>query len=371
MQPSSPGSDLTALQAAVAQWRSLGDRYAADLAATVLEDGSSDDAQRAQAVALLLELGAHQQARHAVLAWLLRWRAQLPASLAADADPATLANPALWDALADVSERCGDPQLPELFWQSLDTLRPAPPAPGLLPLLGVPILNGVAHLQALLASLDQPVQTLAIVDQSGGRHDAASIALRQELGRLEREGVAGVERVVVARPFTNIGVAAAWNLILRSFPEAPIALIVNHDVQLAPGVLGQALARLDAGQPQFLPLLPGERAYSAFLLTALAWDAMGLFDERFYPAYCEDLDHRDRLLACPQVQRLEGGFAHGPMLAANPQQSATLAADPALQAQNRRSFALNRLWYLHRRRGPGSALIRSGEWRQRWLSRWI
>lgn len=371
MPQPTPGRDLQALQAAVGQWRSLGDRYAAELAAAAIGDPSCDDDRRAEAIALLLELGALQEARHAVLAWLLRWREQLPERLPCEADPATVAAPLLWSALADVSERCGDPQLPELFWQSLERLRPASPAAGVLPLLGVPILNGPEQLRALLASLDQPVQTLAIVDQSGGRDQPEARALRRELERLERDGHPGVGQVRVARPFANLGVAAAWNLILRSFPEAPIALIVNHDVQLAPGVLGEALARLDAGCPQFLPLLPGDRAYSAFLLTALAWDAVGLFDERFHPAYCEDLDYRDRLLACPQVERLDGGFAHGPMLAANPRQSATLSAEPGLQAQNRRSFALNRLWYLHRRRGPGSALIRSGEWRQRWLSRWI
>ena len=141
-------------------------------------------------------------------------------------------------------------------------------------------------------------------------------------------------------------------------------------MRFAPGVLAAALERIDTDRAQFLPLLPGERAFSAFVLTALAWDAVGLFDERFHPAYCEDLDYRDRLLACSAVDRLDGGFAHASMLAGNPEESATLRRDPALAAKNRRSFALNRLWYLHRARGPGSVLVHSGEWRQRWFSRW-
>lgn len=367
--PSQPQS-LEALEAAVASWRGLGARYGAQLdRGDWLEQGS--DAERARAIALLLELGELQRARLAVLQWLLRWRDGLPQRLPDPPDPDRLASPLLWSALADVSERCSDAQLPELFWQSLQRLLPAAPAQGCLPLLGVPILNGAEHLLALLASLDRPVQTLAIVDQSGERDDADALELRRALAQLEGEGHPMVARVRVARPFGNLGVAAAWNLILRSFPEASLSLIVNHDIRFAPGVLAAALERIDTDRPQFLPLLPGERAFSAFLLTALAWDAVGLFDERFYPAYCEDLDYRDRLLACPELDRLDGGFAHGAMLACNPAESATLRRDPALAAQNRRSFALNRLWYLHRGRAAGGAAMGRGQWRQRWFSRWI
>ncbi|MCP9777827.1 MULTISPECIES: hypothetical protein [unclassified Cyanobium] len=366
--PSSLNS-LQALESAVASWRGLGARYGGQLAdSDWLLHGS--DEQRARAIDLLLELGEVQRARLAVLQWLLQWRDGLPLHLPDPPDPDQLAAPQLWACLADVSERCSDPQLPELFWQTLDQLKPAPPPQGCLPLLGVPLLNGVEHLLALLASLDLPVQTLAIVDQSGDRNDEEAVALRRVLVRLEEEGHPRVGRVRVARPFGNLGVAGAWNLILRSFPEASLALIANHDVRLAPGVLAMALERMDTDRPQFMPLLPGERAFSAFLLTALAWDAVGLFDERFYPAYCEDLDYRDRLLACPAVDRLDGSFAHAPMLACNPQESATLRRDPTLAAQNRRSFPLNRLWYLHRGRGSGRALLRSGEWRHRWFGRW-
>jgi hypothetical protein len=119
-----------------------------------------------------------------------------------------------------------------------------------------------------------------------------------------------------------------------------------------------------------MALLPGSRAFSAFLLTALAWDGVGLFDERFYPAYCEDLDYRDRLLANPGVERVDGSFAHAAMAQTNPTGSRTLADEPDLARDNQRSFALNRLWYLHRQRGPGSQWSPSGAWRHRWLNQW-
>lgn len=356
-------SDPQDLPQAVQRWRQLGDHYGQAL---MQQPWGSTPGERAQRIALLLELGAWSQAHRLVLGWLLEWLQALPKR----GRPDRQSSLELWRCLADVCERSHDGQLLELFWQGLQQLRPEPAPKGVLPLVGVAVLNGAAHLQRLLASLDVPIDTLAIVDQSAGRDDPASRQLRTELQRLERRGLPGVNSIRLARPFANAGVAAAWNQILLSFPHAPLALIVNHDVEFAPGVLAEALERLDPNQPQFMALLPAEHAFSAFVITALAWDVVGLFDERYYPAYCEDLDYRDRLLSHPAVQRIDGSFAHEPMLRRNPQHSRTIADDPALAKANAHSFALNRLWYSHRRRGPASAWIASGHWRQRWLSQW-
>jgi hypothetical protein len=347
----------------VNRWRRLGDHYGEEL---MQQPASNDPAERARRIELLLELGAWRLARTQVLGWLLEWLAILPER----GKPSRLSSLELWRCLADVCERSHDDQLLELFWQGIDRLRPQAAPKGVLPLLGVPVLNGPQHLRRLLMSLDVPIQILAIVDQSGGRSDQQSRQLRHELQRLEQEGLPSVERVCLARPFGNAGVASAWNQILLSFPQASLALLVNHDVTFPPGVLAEALARLDPAQPQYLALFPGERAFSAFALTALAWDAVGSFDERYYPAYCEDLDYRDRLLATPRVQRLDGSFAHARMLQWNPQQSCTLKDDPALAEANAASFQLNRLWYSYRQRGPCSRWVTSGLWRQRWLTQW-
>jgi len=358
-----PSPDARELEQLVARWRLTGDRFTSDLLRQPLPITPEE---RARAVDLLLTLGAWPQARALVLSWLLEWLAALPER----GRPDPSASVDLWRCLANVSERSHDGQLLELFWQGLASLRPETARPGVLPLVGVPILNGLEHLQRLLASLDVPIGILAIVDQSGGRTDPQALELRRKLRALEQQGHPGIDQIRVARPFGNAGVAAAWNQILLSFPQAPLALIVNHDVVFPPGVLAEALSRLDANRPQYLSLFPGERAFSAFALTALAWDAVGRFDERYYPAYCEDLDYRDRLLATPSVQRLDGRFAHGRMLAFNPNESRTLADDPELARQNQRSFQLNRLWYYFRRRGPGSTALASGIWRQRWLGQW-
>ncbi|EDY38979.1 hypothetical protein CPCC7001_1858 [Cyanobium sp. PCC 7001] len=255
----------------------------------------------------------------------------------------------------------------ERLWRLLDRLPPPPPADGLanLPLLGVPILNRPDLLERLLASLDHPVSTLAIVDNSATAAGPGAVSARLEA--IRERGHPLVKQIRIARPFANLGVAASWNLILTSFPEAATALLANNDVQFAPGVLGAALERIDPGRAQFLPLLPAPHAFTAFLLTPLCWDRLGLFDANFHPAYCEDLDYRDRLQASAGVEQLDGAFAHAAMAALNPSHSATLASDPKLRHHNGISYELNRLWYLSERR-----LRRDprGSWRRLWLAQW-
>jgi hypothetical protein len=301
-------------------------------------------------------------ARTLLLQWLRAFALELPTR----PERRHLRQPELWDALVEHARASGDRSLIERYWQLLDRLAaPAPPAGCLprLPLLGVPILNRADLLERLLTSLDHPVDTLAIVDNS----PAGAGSLADQLETIRQRGHPLVQAIQIARPFTNLGVAASWNLILSSFPEAPCALLANNDVRFAPGLLAAALERIDAGRPQFLPLLPAPHAFAAFLLTCRCWDQLGLFDANFHPAYCEDLDYRDRLNASAAVEQLDGGFAHAAMAALNDEHSATIHSDPELQRHNRTSYALNRLWYLSERR-----LRRDhrGSWRRLWLSQW-
>jgi hypothetical protein len=304
----------------------------------------------------------HPTARALLLQWLRAFALQLSARPGRE----QLRQPELWDGLVEHAHASGDHSLIERYWQLLDRLTaPAPPAGGLqaLPLLGVPILNRVDLLEQLLASLDHPVDTLAIVDNSPPGEGALAAALET----IRQRGHPLVRAIRIARPFSNLGVAASWNLILSSFPEAPCALLANNDVRFAPGVLAAALGRIDAGQPQFLSLLPPPHAFAAFLLTCRCWDLLGLFDANFHPAYCEDLDYRDRLNANAAIEQLDGTFAHAAMGALNGEHSATISSDPELQRHNRTSYALNRLWYLSERRLGRDP---RGSWRRLWLSQW-
>lgn len=324
---------------------------------------SSQHSGLAGAIAELLASGNLLEAR----ALLHRWMEQELCRLPEETARASLRNPALWAALADVVERTSDQALLERFWNYLDRVVPPPPPPGVLPLLGVPILNRIDLLQRLLDSIDVPVATLAIVDNSPAASPGGPSALQQSLQALQLRGHPLIEAVEIARPFGNLGVAASWNHILTAFPDAPVTLLANNDVVFAPGVLAAALQRIDIRRPQFLPLLPGPQQFSAFLITALTWNRIGLFDEHFYPAYHEDLDYRDRLHADLTTDALDGSFCHGPMAACNSQTSATIESDPRLAAHNQASFAMNRLWYLSHRRLRRDA---RGSWVRRWLAQW-
>lgn len=336
-------------------------RQAAGIGDALLEGGlaagpARGDARRAAEIEALLQLAQLQQAQALVHDWLQLHRREL----AARPSRSEARRPLLWRALADVVERTSDQRLLEIFWEALAVLHPAGADCERIPLLGVPILNGVEHLERLLASLRQPVHTLALVDNSGGPGP-----VRQALERLEQGGHPLVREVRVARPFTNLGVAASWNLILASFPEAAYALILNHDVVLTPEALPLALALLDPRRPQWLGLLPDAAAFSAFLITAPAWNRVGFFDAAFHPAYFEDLDYRDRLAADPAVEVIADGPWIPAMAACNPDGSATMAADPQLAEQLMASYQLNRLWYLSRRRHEGR---REGHWLRLWLT---
>ncbi len=314
-------------------------------------------------MAELLASGNLLEARALLHKWMERDLSRSPES----ASRAELRNPALWAALADVVERTSDQSLLERFWQYLDRVGPPPPRPGVLPLLGVPILNRFDLLQRLLDSLDVPVATLAIVDNSPSPNGSGPSALHQGLEELQRCGHPLIQQVAIARPFGNFGVAASWNHLLTAFPDAPLALLANNDVCFAPGVLAAALERIDTGKPQFLPLLPGPQEFSAFLITALTWNRIGLFEEHFYPAYHEDLEYRERLRADLSVQVIDGSFCHHAMLAGNSEGSATIGSDPRLAAHNQASFAMNRLWYLSHRRLRRDG---RGSWVRRWLAQW-
>lgn len=310
-----------------------------------------------------LEKGDLAAAKSLLYLWTRTYFSTLPSS----PSRGDLTNPDLWGCLAQYASLSGDRTPVDDFWRQLDGVCPRTSTPTAIPLLGVPILNRPDLLLRLLDSLDHPVKTLAIVDNSIASGLPDSAALGRLLAQLEREPPAGIGQVRVARPFSNQGVASSWNAILTAFPEAPFALLVNNDVVFSPGVLARLIERVDPSRPQFLPLLPSPQEFSAFAITPTAWDRVGLFDANFYPAYCEDLDYAERLRASDSVEWITPDDLQSLQLRANPTTSATIASDPRLEACNRTTFLLNSLW-LHSRRRLDQP--HRGTWMRRWLSQW-
>jgi GT2 family glycosyltransferase len=177
-----------------------------------------------------------------------------------------------------------------------------------IPVLGIPHLNRADLLERGLKSIDYPVQTLVLVDNSNG------MSLNRVPGTLGR--MLGLVPVVVERVVTifqpNAGVAASWNQIVKQFP-APWWLISNDDIEFAPGDLGKLAAFVAAGGRRYCAdpdhctygdcptafcdrgtsapgIIYGNHGASWFALTAHGADAVGLFDENIFPAYLEDCD---------------------------------------------------------------------------------
>ena len=161
-----------------------------------------------------LERGDLAAAKSLLFLWTRTYFLSLPAA----PSRRDLTNPDLWGSLARYASLSGDRSPVEDFWQRLDGVRPRTVVPTAIPVLGIPILNRPDLLRRLLASLDHPVETLAIVDNSVASGLSDTDELSRLLAQLERQPPAGIGRVRVAWPFTNQGVAASWNAILTSFP---------------------------------------------------------------------------------------------------------------------------------------------------------
>jgi hypothetical protein len=280
-------------------------------------------------------------------------------------------HPELWLAIANVAERTSDFLLVEKLFQIFEHFTFNFSYTGRVPLLGVPIVNRPDLLARLLDSLDVPVDVLAIVDNSRiSGHDKGSTvdnSVQRYLSALQQIGHPLVDTILVSVPFRHLGVAASWNHILTSFPELPLALIVNNDVVFAANTLRQSLERINLNRPQFLPLFQAPNSFSAFFMTSLCWDQLGLFDPNFQYAYFEDMEYRDRLISNPAVEWIQDVAITAAMDALNHEHSLTIKSNPAYAASNQLSYAMNKLWYLSPRRFRGE---QKGLWRRLWLAQW-
>ena len=113
----------------------------------------------------------------------------------------------------------------------------------------------------------------------------------------------------------NIGCSGAWNLIIKSYMNAPYWIIANDDVSFQPGLLKElhdtAYNNEDTGMihPSNGWLYPNGD-FNLFLIRDFVIQKYGLFDENTYPAYCEDVDYYLRFYHNP-LKRKIGGFEHG------------------------------------------------------------
>lgn len=176
--------------------------------------------------------------------------------------------------------------------------------------LGVPTLNRYDLLPRMLRSVADNgarVTQLIVVDNGGSMPRAAVEPLRTS------------RHIVV--PGENLGVARSWNLIIKLqqllHPGTEL-VIASDDVVLE----RDAIERM---RRERAPVVLG--AGFALFLWRLPHDGDFVFDEGFWPAYCEDIDMMIRLKRAGQrVTQLSGVLASHTV-------SATLERKPGLRHQ--------------------------------------
>ena len=207
----------------------------------------------------------------------------------------------------------------------------------MLPNLTVPVLNRYDLLQRMLSSIDYPVNHLLVID------NGASMVLED----IEVDVPDCVEFTTYLPMPANLGVAASWNLGIKSFPYDNRWFFASNDVVFKPG----ALERLCEARTDEITLSKMFPHWHAFSVGYEAVRRLGLFDEAFFPAYFEDNDYNTRAnrFGVP-IRKLD--------IPADHDNSSTLKSDPVFQALNGDTFARNQAYYQakikHQNFGPGN-----------------
>lgn len=210
----------------------------------------------------------------------------------------------------------------------------------------VPVLNRYDLLLNMLRSIDEPVGRLLIIDNGGS------------FERLfDKPELPTVEQMFTVTLPSNLGVAGSWNLGVKLLPHDSVWHFTSNDVVFRPG----ALATLSEARNDRLSLSEAFPHYQTFAVGEAVVEAVGLFDERLYPAYFEDNDYQRRVEAAGfQVVRLPIVTAHA--------NSSTLHSNPNYVEHNKRTFEANRTFYEGKVAtgdyswGWDLARRRSGEW---------
>jgi len=206
----------------------------------------------------------------------------------------------------------------------------------MLPNLIVPVLNRYDLLQRMLSSIDYPVKHLLVID------NGASMVMED----MEVDVPDCVELTTYLPMPANLGVAASWNLGIKSFPYDDRWFFASNDVVFKPG----ALERLCEARTDEITLSKMFPHWHAFSVGYEAVRRLGLFDEAFFPAYFEDNDYNTRAnrFGVP-IRKLD--------IPADHDNSSTLKSDPVFQALNGDTFARNQAYYQakikHQNFGPG------------------
>jgi GT2 family glycosyltransferase len=222
-----------------------------------------------------------------------------------------------------------------------------------IPVIGTAIVNGAHWLRRQIDSIDYPVADYIVINNNGRGE------ITQELDAMAAQGHPMIDRMHMVHMPGNLGCAGSWNLIIKSRLMSPYWLIVGHDVAFLPGSLEEIQRKTsdellglifpDAGQH-------GLGAWNMFVIRDWVVRDFGLFDENFYPAYCEDVDYIMRLHLAPIRMQLGLNikYQHGSGLSQEYAEhgSQTWRTDPLLREAIDQGRWLNESEYLDKKWGP-------------------
>jgi GT2 family glycosyltransferase len=180
-----------------------------------------------------------------------------------------------------------------------------------IPVLGTAIVNGPHWMQRLIESVDYPVDEMVIFDNNGRGQ------LTKQLDEMAKVPHPFIKKIKVCHLPTNIGCPDAWNLIIKCYMNAPYWIIVNHDIAFTPGFLEEMVQKAEDPEVGMVHASAGDfenvGSFELFLLKDWVVQKVGLFDENFYPAYCEDADYIMKLnnLKIKRAYGISKPYYHG------------------------------------------------------------
>jgi GT2 family glycosyltransferase len=175
----------------------------------------------------------------------------------------------------------------------------------------------------MVDSIDAPVEHLVIIDNGG------------EAGPAAKYKTDKITRVTLLSLPSNLGVSGSWNLGVKLLPHEPVWYFTSNDVTFRPG----GIAQLATAKTTRLTLSAMAPHWQTFALGEDVVKRVGLFDERFYPAYFEDNDYARRV-------EQAGLLVDVLPIHADHANSSTLNSEERFQRHNGKTFESNaRLYY--------------------------
>lgn len=199
----------------------------------------------------------------------------------------------------------------------------------MIPTIIIPVLNRYDLLDRCIASIGE-VERVIVID-NGDRLDDETLRFWKYDGHLVDADVR-----ILPMP-SNLGVASSWNLGVKMTPHSDGWLLLNSDAYFAE----DSYAQLEEEVRRDAMVLAGNPPWCCAWIGADVVKRVGVFCERYYPAYMEDLDYERRaMIAGVDVIRSDAKVEHD--------NSSTIAADARIAERNRQTHANNRAFYDHR-----------------------